>query len=122
MPWYNIAKKRCCKFRVRNITVSWLHKSMLLKNCYVARKARERNPIAKKILIVTSAYARPYTLWGGGGGLWGGKGRESCVFLSGEGVCYSERRDIVISSRAKRARSLLTALGLSQLRNSRPHK
>ena len=34
----------------------------------------------------------------------------------------SERSDFVISSRAKRARSLLPARGLSQLRNSRPHK
>ena len=34
----------------------------------------------------------------------------------------SERSDFVISSRAKRARSLLSARGLSQLRNSRPHK
>ena len=35
---------------------------------------------------------------------------------------YSERSDFIILSRAKRARSLLTARGLSQLRNSRLHK
>ena len=34
----------------------------------------------------------------------------------------SERSDFLISSRAKRAHSLLPARGLSQLRNSRPHK
>ena len=34
----------------------------------------------------------------------------------------SERSDFIILSRAKRARSLLTARGLSQLRNSRLHK
>ena len=35
---------------------------------------------------------------------------------------YSERRDFIILSSAKRARSLLTARGLSQLRNSRLYK
>ena len=35
---------------------------------------------------------------------------------------YSERIDFIISSRAKRARSLLTARGLSQLQNSMLHK
>ena len=35
---------------------------------------------------------------------------------------HSERGDFIILSRAKRARSLLTARGLSQLRNSRLHK
>ena len=34
----------------------------------------------------------------------------------------SERGDFIILLRAKRARSLLTACGLSQLRNSRLHK
>ena len=60
---------------------------MLLKNCYVARKARERNPIAKKILIVTSAYARPYTLWGGGGEGCG-EGREGNHVSSCRGKEY----------------------------------
>ena len=35
---------------------------------------------------------------------------------------YSERSDFIILSRAKRACSLLTARGLSQLRNSRLRK
>ena len=35
---------------------------------------------------------------------------------------YSERSDFIISSRTKRARSLLTSRGLSKLQNSMPHK
>ena len=35
---------------------------------------------------------------------------------------YSERRDFIISSRAKLARSLLTARGLTKLQTSMPHK
>ena len=38
-------------------------------------------------------------------------------------ICFcSERNDFIISSRAKRARSLLTARGLSHLQSSMPHK
>ena len=51
------------------------------------------------------------------------KGSEKRLFYASCTLFRAnERSDFIILSRAKRARSLLTTRGLSQLRNSRLHK